>query len=590
MIARRSLVAAAFVAVAFGCDGGEPAGEAPPPAPTACAPTAYPAGPYGTNEGELLEGRTFEGIDETGAPRPVVLGEAFAPCAPSAATRPLVIRVQAAFCGTCRNAAKHGADILPEGAASRVRIVDVLVRDEDGEAPAIETARRWQTLATPKVAAAIDPSLALVAPKTPLPRVLVVDPRTMRIRASLADPAPERVASALDALLAEIDGRPIPPPRTPALVDGRFTKDRWQMILGMTLSGPPPRDRTNRHGDDPVVAELGRELFEDPLLSPSTQVSCTRCHERHRSFTDGSETATGGVAGATRNTPTVVLAAWSRWQLWDGRADSLWMQALLPFEDPSEFGSSRLFIAHQIFARYRDRYEAHFGPMPPLDDAARFPPSGKPGDPAWEGMTAADRDAVTAVFVNVGKSIAAFERSFRVFGNALEDYARERFVALTDVQRDGLLAFFEGGCAQCHYGGRLTDDAFHNVRFPTGRDDFVPDRGRIDAPTKYDASEFRVDGRYADEPQPRRAIPASAITLGAFRTPALRGVVMTPPFGHGGSVPSLTLAVDLHRTLGMPEGNRLTTGEVEPWLVPFDAAKVAPIVAFLQALPLEFGR
>src|SRR5262249_16073302 len=102
------------------------------------------------------------------------------------------------------------------------------------------------------------------------------------------------------------------------------------MIKAMYLGGPPPKDPTNRVGDDLTAAALGETLFEDETLSPTGLVSCEGCHEKGRTFTDGNETATRGVGGVERNTPTVVIAAWSKWQLWDGRADTLWMQALLP--------------------------------------------------------------------------------------------------------------------------------------------------------------------------------------------------------------------------------------------------------------------
>ncbi len=84
-------------------------------------------------------------------------------------------------------------------------------------------------------------------------------------------------------------------------------------------------------------------------------------------------------------------------------------------------------------------------------------------------MAPADQQATTQVFVNVGKSIAAFERTIRGAGSPLDADASGDSTALTDPQKDGLLAFFQAGCAQCHYGPRLTDDAFHVLRFPAGR-------------------------------------------------------------------------------------------------------------------------
>lgn len=582
----RDVTAIALVAIAA-CSSGD---EAHPLAPAATPPcvATYPAGPYGTAAGHVLEDRTFDVLDREAMTSRFAFHDAFAPCGPS--PQILVVRVQAGFCGTCLWHAAHLGESLGPSLRSRVVVLDLVVRDDDGDPPSIADLAKWRARQDAPALVALDPELRFAEQRASLPRVLVVDPRTMRIREALNDPAPEALADAVAATVADVDRRPAPPEAPVARIDGRFTREQWDMLREMRLfAGSAPRDPTNRFGDDDVASELGSQLFDDKTLSPSGQVSCERCHEKGRTFQDGSETAAGGAGGADRNAPSVVLAAWSRWQLWDGRADTLWMQALLPFEDRREFASSRLFIAHRVYDAYKERYERLFGALPPLADSVRFAPSGKPGDPAWDAMPAADQDAVTQVFVNVGKAVAAFERSFRVTELPFEGYVRGSPGALDDRQKDGIRAFFESGCAQCHWGNRMTDDAFHVLRFPTGRDDLQPDRGRVDGYGAHDASEFRADGRWSDA-KIVRSKPANPAMLGGFKTPALRGVAVTGPYGHGGSVPSLVTAVELHRVAGMPEGSRYTTGVAEPWLVDFPADRVESIALFLATLGLGFVR
>jgi cytochrome c peroxidase len=498
-----------------------------------------------------------------------------------ATNRAIVVRVQAGFCGPCQWSARHGHDLVDAVSPVQLTIVDVVTRDFDGQSVTGDTVSDWAKLQDVTARVIVDPEGHFVTKEHPLPRVLVVDPRTLAVRADLDDPSEEEVANAAQSVAAAQARQPLPSPRPITLVDGRFDRARWGMIREMAMSGPPPPDPTNAVADRPLAADLGKELFEDKLLSPTATVSCEKCHDATRAFTDGSETATGGIGGSTRNTPSVVTAAWSRWQLWDGRADSLWMQALGPIEDASEFGSTRLFVAHRVFDAYRAKYEALFGPMPPLDDSARFPLSGKPGDAAFDAMPQADRDEVTRVFVGVGKVVAAFERTFRVPETPLDAYALGDHSALDDAQKDELLAFFTSGCAQCHWGPRLTDDAFHNVRFPSGRDDFTSDPGRNPGITKYLASDFTGDGRWADTKAPRRSPREEPAMLGAFKTPPLRGSAQTPPWGHGGSVPFFTMAIDLHRTRGMPPESTLTTGTADDVLVSFPEANVEPLAAFL---------
>jgi cytochrome c peroxidase len=374
------------------------------------------------------------------------------------------------------------------------------------------------------------------------------------------------------------------------LVDGRFSRDQWGMISSMSLHDPPPPDTTNAFADVLGANALGSLLFIDPSLSPSNMVSCASCHEPPRQLTDGRPTSPEGVGSVTRNSPSLVLASYQPWQFWDGRADSLWGQALLPMESPNEFGSSRLFVVHDVYDLYREPYESLFGPLPPMTDLTRFPPSGMPGDASWKAMAPSDQEAVTRAFVNVGKALEAYERSLRGTSFSLDAYAAGDMGALTDPEKDGLLAYMQAGCAQCHWGPRLTDDSFHVLRFPTGRQDGTPDVGRMGGIPQYVAAEFSAGSVYSDDRSKARPPPiAGPWTLGAFKTPSLRNVALTSPYGHGGSYVALTDVVELHRTLGLPAGSKYTTGTTEPWLVPFDASQDTPIVNFLETLAMQFA-
>ena len=104
-------------------------------------------------------------------------------------------------------------------------------------------------------------------------------------------------------------------------------------------------------------------------------------------------------------------------------------------ESNREFNSGRLFVAEQLSRLYQAEYEAIFGPLPPLDDATRFPQlspdnagcvevntskgshfvcRGLPGDGAdYDGMTAGDQALVSAVAANAGKALEAYVRQLR---------------------------------------------------------------------------------------------------------------------------------------------------------------------------------
>jgi cytochrome c peroxidase len=378
------------------------------------------------------------------------------------------------------------------------------------------------------------------------------------------------------------DDAGISEPGLPQKIDGRFSADQWELIQRMRLTPPPPSP-SNAHADDAKAAAFGAKLFSDPLLASEAGVSCATCHDPQKGFADDLPTAVG-VAIGSLNTPGIALAAHDRWAFWDGRADTLWSQALGPLENAAETGGSRLFVAHRIASQHASDYEAIFGALPPLSDAVRFPAAGKPGDAAFDGMTAEDRDAVTRVFVDVGKAIEAFERTLPPPATRFDAYLDGDLEALTPAERDGLSTFFVAGCASCHHGPTLSDGAFHDILMPASAPDGPGDRGRIDGAAKLLASPFRADGPFSDDPTAgarlAMLVPGEEM-LGQMKTPTLRGLASTAPYGHAGTFPDLTSVVQHYSQETPLTGG---PGQLDAAMVRFSQGHVEPLVAFLRAV------
>ncbi len=366
------------------------------------------------------------------------------------------------------------------------------------------------------------------------------------------------------ALVASLTACGTAPTGAPADLDPQALLATWRFPSAL------PPSVGNPVADDEAAALLGFGVFFDARFSAGQSVRCASCHQPERVFGDGRPTSVG-LAPVTRNSPSLYTAAWHRWQMWDGRADSLWSQPLLAFENEQEMNFSRLELAHRVKTSYRAEYEALFGPLPALGDAARFPAAGKPGDATWEAMSPADRWEVNLVAANVGKALEAYMRKLAHGRGRFDDFLEGNQGALFAEERHGLDVFLASGCASCHSGALLTDDDFHAVGL-------ADDPGREAALELLAASPFTAAGEFHDGPP--QALPApTRPPLGAYRTPSLRNVARTGPWGHDGRFATLDALLDAHLAGG-------SEGPVDEALRPttLSDAERAALLAFLRAL------
>ncbi len=75
--------------------------------------------------------------------------------------------------------------------------------------------------------------------------------------------------------------------------------------------------------DNPITQEgfsLGKDLFNDPLLSSDNSVACSNCHVKAVAFTDPQHALSLGVyeRSGIRNAPPIVNMAFMKEFMWDG--------------------------------------------------------------------------------------------------------------------------------------------------------------------------------------------------------------------------------------------------------------------------------
>lgn len=306
-----------------------------------------------------------------------------------------------------------------------------------------------------------------------------------------------------------------------------------------------PPSPTNAYADDPEAAVLGQALFFEPRMSADGQLACSSCHDPDHAFADPRPFSLGAFGReGERHAPTLMNVAFNTFQLWDGRADSLWSQPIKAIEAEAEGDFTRTELAHFIAAEYAEAYVAVFGPLP---DVSRLPARARPGDAAWASMSEADRDAVNRVAANVGKAIEAYERKLLCVDTEWDRFMRGE-INLPENAIEGAEDFLEDGgdCEDCHSGPNLTDGAFHNLGLDhPGEADF----GRSAGVEQLFDDVFNGVGAYSDDPEAgARALAevtmGDARDVGAFKTPGLRGVAQRDRFGHLGHEDDLVDWID----------------------------------------------
>jgi len=150
------------------------------------------------------------------------------------------------------------------------------------------------------------------------------------------------------------------------------------------------------------------------------------------------------------------------------------------------------------------------------------------------------RDSGDITFVHAANAIAAFETvAFRADQSRFDRFLRGDRSALSETERRGMELFYgEAGCASCHSGPLQTDHEFHAIAMPQ----IGP--GKADG---RDGDYWRESGQQAFvEDFGRGRVTMRPEDNYKFRTPSLRNVELSGPWGHAGAYLTLEDVVRHH--------------------------------------------
>lgn len=330
----------------------------------------------------------------------------------------------------------------------------------------------------------------------------------------------------------------------------------------------PTRDADFRQHSAEQV-KLGQMLFFDKILSGNRNISCATCHSPVIATVDGLSVniGTGGEGlGVLRNagnypptlhdpqsrgirnmTPLFNLGHKEFTRLfWDGRVqvdETMPQGYLTPAGANLPFGFASPLAALSVFAE-TDRQEMLGQPgTNEVADASLV----SPHTAVWAALVARLRSIPEYVelftqaypqinnqphnitIVDVGNAIGAFQDiAFRSDNSPFDRYLRGERGAMSANAKKGMKLFYgRARCSSCHSGVFQTDQDFYAIGVPQ----IGPGFG---------------DGVTGMEDYGREGVTHDSADRYRFRTPSLRNVVLTGPWGHDGFFGSLEAMIRHH--------------------------------------------
>lgn len=333
----------------------------------------------------------------------------------------------------------------------------------------------------------------------------------------------------------------------------------------------------------PEKIELGRLLFFDKELSGNRNISCATCHHPDNGTSDGLSLGLGeGARGlgalrspgdtetqsvherVPRNSPALFnLGAKEFTRLFhDGRVEldtkgHYESGFITPAKWKLPAGLENVLAAQALFPVTSSTEMAGQQGENPIANAAALNNMSGPGG-VWDLLakrlqripeyvayfTAAFpneiEQAEDITFVSAANAIAAYETAtFRSYNSPFDRHLRDDHQSISQAQRRGMDLFYgKANCVSCHSGKFQTDHDFHAIAMPQ----IGPGKahGR-------DGSYWKATGHNALlEDFGRGKVSFREEDNFKFRTPSLRNVAKTGPWGHSGAYNSLEAVIRHH--------------------------------------------
>ena len=400
------------------------------------------------------------------------------------------------------------------------------------------------------------------------------------------------------------------------ILNMRFLLFSFFILVSLEVSAnklPLPLKDSDYRFVDENEAKLGQLLFYDPILSGNKEVACATCHHPSLGTGDGLSLSLGdGGKGlginrivdyenppeqrVPRNAqPLFNLGAKQFKTLFhDGRVevDLLRPSGLrTPLEEEMVEGFSSIISAQTMFpVLSADEMAGHYSENEISEAVRRGTLTGKGG--AWDLISKRVQSipeysnffidiydhiktAQDIKFTDISNAVAAFmEFEWRSDTSPFDDFLKGK-QNLNISQEKGMELFYgKANCSSCHAGALFTDHQFH----ATGQPQVGPGKAARFQSHSRDLGRFRVTGNIKDKY--------------AFRTPSLRNVELTGPWGHAGAYSKLEAFINAHLNPQLALYNydksnvTLTKYDANDWKIMDNATEVKAIADSITIKPI----
>ncbi len=341
-----------------------------------------------------------------------------------------------------------------------------------------------------------------------------------------------------------------------------------QPLLAEQLLLPKPLSSSDFIITKKESVKLGQLLFFDPILSGNKNISCATCHHPDLGTADGVSLSIGeGGIGLGdkrvsdvnnppdqiigRNAPALFnLGAKQFTSLFhDGRLEVDESQAngiRTPLGQSMMMGFNSVLSAQAMFPiASPDEMAGHYNENEISIAIRKGQVAGKEG--AWNIVTqriqnnpeyvnlfkqslATIKQADDIKFTDIANVIADFiAMEWQAIDSPFDAYLKGNKTALNTKAQAGMKLFYgRAGCSSCHSGALQTDHQFHAIAMPQ----FGPGKTARFETSNHDTGRLRVTGNVKDAYK--------------FRTPSLRNITLTAPYGHSGAFKTLKEVIRHH--------------------------------------------